>query len=628
VSDHGDPGTALVSHIRDRRLLLLVDNCDHLVGPCGRFVERLLAGAPRLQVLATSREPLNLPGEHVLVVPPLSLADDADGAEGADDAAEAGDAGDGRATVEVPGEAAGETPGGAGTGCEALRLFHERASAAIGGAAAAALPPDRALELCRRLEGIPLAIELAAVRLRALSLEDLLGRLDHRFEMLDAPIGYPSRHPTLRAAMDWSYRLCSPPEQLLWRRLSVFAGSFELDAATFVGGDLAGGAPVDVLLGLVDKSVVTREHGGPTTRYRLLEPIRQHGADLLAEHEDPAAVQGRHAEWFGGRAARFEAASCSAEQRGGLRRMRSDYPEVRAALEYTLGTPDGLRLVTDLRSYWIVRSQLGEARRWLDRALAAGLPPSPERNTALWLAAAVAVLQGDAASARARSREGEVAATAAGDRQALAYLGYVRGAAALVDGDMARARAELHGAHGVLSTVADPDAMAMSSWFMLPLVELLSGDVQAALALCKQGGDVSQARGESWALSCIHWVAGLAHLAAGDVGSAVGAARRALALKIELDDPLGITITVEQLAWLAGVRGDHTAAATLLGAATRLWSPIGRPWFGFDGLLALRGRCADAARDALGEDGFDRAYRDGGRLSTPEATRHALATSA
>ena len=163
---------------------------------------------------------------------------------------------------------------------------------------------------------------------------------------------------------------------------------------------------------------------------------------------------------------------------------------------------------------------------------------------------------------------------------------------------------------------------------MLPLVELLSGDVQAALSLCKQGCQVSESRGERWTRSCLHWVAALAHQTAGDVGTARAESRRALAMKVELDDPLGITITVEQLAWLAGADRDHVTAATLLGAATRLWSAVGRPWFGFDGLLVLRERCADDARRGLGDEAFDRAYAGGETLGMRAAAEHALTATA
>jgi hypothetical protein len=303
---------------------------------------------------------------------------------------------------------------------------------------------------------------------------------------------------------------------------------------------------------------------------------------------------------------------------------------VRAALESTVGAgaASGLRLVVNLRSYWIMRSQLGEARRWLDRALAVPHPPDPDRTVALWMAAGVAVLQGDVGAAHVRLAEGRAEAAVAGNDRAPAYLDHVTGAAALVEGDLEAARPLLHRAHEVLSELADPDLMAMSSWFMLPLVELFAGDVQAALSLCKQGCDACLARGELWTRSCLHWVEGLAYLSTGDVAGGVRASRQALATKLQLDDPLGITITVEQLAWLAGVRGDHVAAATLLGAATRQWRAVGRPWFGFEGLLALRAGCAERAREALGEQQFAEAFSAGESMDTRGAAARALTVTA
>ncbi|MFE3238497.1 ATP-binding protein, partial [Kitasatospora indigofera] len=286
-----EPTAALVEHLRDKRVLLVLDNCEHLVGACASLTQDLLSACAGVRVLATSREVLDITGERTFHLAPLPLPEE----DGEDDA---------------PAVVTG-TP----TTTDALSLFAERAAAVVPGFEITADNARTVAALCRHLDGLPLAIELAAVQMRALTVEELLQRQDERHELLarhqeGTP---PARHRSLRATVDWSFELCSPEERLLWARLSVFAGGCDLDAAERVctGEDLTATAVLDVMAGLVEKSVLTREEIHGHARYRMLETIRQYGREQLIHAGEEAELRLRHrdhylqlaelvqARWFG-----------------------------------------------------------------------------------------------------------------------------------------------------------------------------------------------------------------------------------------------------------------------------------------------------------------------------------------
>ncbi|GAA0280664.1 hypothetical protein GCM10009527_091230 [Actinomadura nitritigenes] len=264
LSDHSarPPADAVTGLLRDRRLLLVLDNCEHLVDAVAALASRLLRSAPGLRILATSRERLGVLGEHVLTVPSLTLPDE----------------------------------GASAGACEAVRLLLDRAAAA----APAFLPadPDLVAQLCRRLDGLPLAIGLAVVRLGSVTIEEILGRLDDRFGLLSGlqiRTGGRYQRP-LRGVVDWSHGLCTEDERLLWARLSVFAGGFDLAAAQAVcaGRNIASEDVLNLLTGLVHKSIVVTDRAGDTTRYRMLETIRQYGQERLRERGGETRLRFRH----------------------------------------------------------------------------------------------------------------------------------------------------------------------------------------------------------------------------------------------------------------------------------------------------------------------------------------------
>ncbi|WP_240980708.1 MULTISPECIES: LuxR C-terminal-related transcriptional regulator [unclassified Streptomyces] len=316
LHDHSaqPPLEALVAQVRERRLLLVVDNCEHLPTACAELAAALLHGTTGVRVLATSRHRLGLTEEHLLEVRPLPVPDP-----------------DGDLSAAEPGPA--------------LALFADRAAAVVPGFRLTPANRPAVARLCRRLDGLPLAIELAAVRMRVLSVEQLLERLDDRYRLLSA--GSPSvlpRHQTLRAAVDWSHDLCTEREQLMWARLSVLAGSFDLETAEAVCADGARVRSYDVLeavAGLVDKSVLCREPGPDGVRYRLLDTLRHYGLERLRQHPgEELAARRRQRDWMQQRAAACERAWFGPGQREIVARLRADQDNLRAALAFGLTGAD------------------------------------------------------------------------------------------------------------------------------------------------------------------------------------------------------------------------------------------------------------------------------------------------
>jgi predicted ATPase/DNA-binding SARP family transcriptional activator len=383
----GEPVAAtLAEHVRHRRLLLVLDNCEHVLATAAELAGDLLEASPGLRVLATSRQPLGLPGETVWRVPSLGLPpDDAD-------------------------------PHAAGS--DAVRLLADRAASALPGHELGDAP--LAAAVCRRLDALPLAIELVAGRLSALTLAEVAAHLDRRLALLAAPgSGRRHRHETMDAAIDWSHALLDQDERVLFRRLSVFVGSFCLEAAEAVAGDAM---TLPVLLRLVDKSMVVAERSGAgATRYRLLETIRDYAADRLDEAGEAAGARARHARWY------QDLAEASGAYPGVEREAALD-PEagnIRAALAWCLAegrAPEqALAIAAPIWWYWWLRGASEEGRDWLLRCLAAVDPsPTPARALGLRAAAALARATGDHAEGVRLGEECLAASRALDDRLGLA----------------------------------------------------------------------------------------------------------------------------------------------------------------------------------------------------------------
>ncbi|HEY0933469.1 MAG TPA: LuxR family transcriptional regulator, partial [Trebonia sp.] len=392
---------AVVDYLSDRRILLVLDTCEHVLGGCGPLVGALLREAPGVTVLATSRQPLDLPGEHLFALPPLP----------------------------VPGP---EMPSGGG---DAVELFAQRAAAVLPGFAVSDANRGEVTRLCRRLDGIPLAIELAAVQLRSTSLQTLSGGLEYRFLALAGGGRAALPHQqTLRTAIAWSYDLCSPAEQVLWTRLSVFAGPFTIPAAEMVCAAGVLGQPdiLTALIGLVDKSValLQRGRGDEQPRYRLLDTIREFGAEQLARSGEQAAARDRHTAYFLGLAEDFAGHDKDGDQLERFRALRAEHPDLRAALGYALGPPgtagDGplaARLASALRPYWEISGLLREGRFWADKILPQLPAAGGGREWLLLTRGVLGIFQGELGEATADLEASIAAAREPGSELACA-LGY------------------------------------------------------------------------------------------------------------------------------------------------------------------------------------------------------------
>ncbi|MEW2299884.1 LuxR C-terminal-related transcriptional regulator [Streptomyces sp. NPDC006655] len=603
LHDHSarPPLDALVARLRDRRLLLVVDNCEHLLAACAGLAAALLHGTTAVRVLATSRHRLGLTEEHLLEVRPLAVPDPD---------------GDLSAPSSHP----------------ALALFADRAAAVLPGFRLT--PANRATvaRLCRRLDGLPLAIELAAVRMRVLGLDQLLARLDDRYRLLTAgsPAALP-RHQTLRAAVDWSHELCTGPERSAWARLSVLAGGFDLETAEAVCHDLRPPDVLEAVAGLVDKSVLTREEapaGGPA-RYRLLDTLRQYGLDRLRERPgEEAAARLRHLNRVQEHAAACEAAWFGPGQRETVARLRADQDNLRAALDFSLATPGrvhaGLRLAGTLWFYWHACGAPREGRHWLDRALAANPEPTPERARALWVSALLAGSPEDLTRGLRRAREARALAERLGDPAEAAHADYVIGVVQLFADDLPAARA-----HFETTVARGPVPGQHLSLHGLDLVELACahaflGGAERAVAVCARAVRLCEAHGEDWVRSYVLRILALAHAVRADWRRAEPHAREALRRKLDVHDVIGIGLTLDLLARIADGLGAAERTAVLLGGADRVWSDIDRDRWGSIALNSVRRACEEHARTALGPDRFEAAYDRGGASALEEIVAYAL----
>ncbi|MDX3529985.1 LuxR family transcriptional regulator, partial [Streptomyces sp. ID05-39B] len=648
----------LVERLQQRRLLLVVDNCEHLLPACAALAGALLHGTTGVRILATSRHRLGLTEEHLMDVRPLPVPDPDGDLSAAD-------------------------------GYPALALFADRAAAVVPGFRLTAANRSSVARLCRRLDGLPLAIELAAVRMRVLDVDQLLARLDDRYRLLTAgsPTAAP-RHQTLRAAVAWSHELCGEAEQRVWARLSVLPASFDLETAeavcgsvdtdtdtdtgtgtgTDTDGDADGDAdagegvrplqPYDILdavAGLVDKSVLCRETGPDGgVRYRLLDTLGEYGLERLREQPgEERATRTRLRDWMQHRAATCERDWFGPGQPGIVTRLRADQDTLRAALDFSLTTPGealaGLRLAGTLWFHWHACGAPREGRYWLDRALAANPEPTPERARALWASGLLAGCPEDLTRGRHRAGQARDLAHRLGDAAEAAHADYVIGVIRLFSDDLEGAlahfracvdRGRVAGQH--LSLVGlDRVELACALGFL--------GRADEAVAVCEETRRLCADHGEQWVLSYVERMLALAHTVKGDWERAEWHGREALRLKLAVHDVVGMGLTLDLLARIAAERGSlargargrvtadrgardrvtadrgaHERAAVLLGGADRAWADVDPSRWGSAALNATRRAAEDRARRALGGAAFRLAYDRGAALPLADVVRHAL----
>jgi predicted ATPase/DNA-binding CsgD family transcriptional regulator len=595
---------AVIDYLRDKRLLLILDTCEHLLDSCALFADLLLRGAPGVSVLATSRQPLDVPGEHTFQLAPL----------------------------EVPGPDE-DPPGG-----EAVELLARRASAVLPGFTLSTENRADVIRLCRRLDGIPLAIELAAVRLRAVPLTQLTDRLDTHFRTLTGTRRGIPRHQTIRSAIQWSHDLCTPAEQTLWARLSVFAGTFGVDAAEQVcpGGSLSAEEILPVLAALVDKSVLLRvDQDG--ARYRLLDPIREFAAVQLASTAERNAVKDRHLAYYLAMAQRFHEYYIHDQLRQ-FRGLLAAHDDLRAALEYALSTPgresDGATLAAMLSAYWAMAGLLREASYWLTRVFACfpGPEPSTERAMALVIRSYVTSFQGDTASARDDAEAGIAMAEELGEER-IAAFGYQYLQLALTfAGSLDEAAIAGEQAERLMTAQANVTGL-VGLEPQLAYMKLLAGQIEPALEHCERGLAIAAAGSdERLASSYTHTVRAFGLYLSGQLGPAAEAAGLALTMKQEIGDIVGMAYCLEILGMVAAAQQRHGRVAWLIGAADPLWRKAGTPlstggtrFAGNEFMTLLQQQSEQAATTALGADSYTRLWRGGARAPLDEVI--ALAAS-
>jgi non-specific serine/threonine protein kinase len=488
----GRPIDALSEYLVPRRLLLVLDNCEHLVQECADLVNALLRKAPGLRVLITSRQVLGSEGEHVVTIPPLPVPE--------------------RAEELFPMEAAQD--------CASVELFAERAAELAPGFTVDVVSSGAVAEICGRLEGLPLAIELVAKWLRTMSVEEIVAALDEWPETgvtgLPEPGVRPGRHQdTLRAIFDWSFELCSPAERLLWARSSVFAADFDLDTAEAVCADeeLLPADVLELVVGLVDKSILSRQDRAGLTRYRLLDPTRQYGRQRLHESGEGDPLRRRHRDHYRWLAERAEAKWFGPEQVAWNERMHSEHANLRMALEFCLTEPGeartGLRLAGALWFCWVGGGRVAEGRYWLDHLLARATEPSGERAKALWTNAWIATMQGDVSPALIMLDECRDLARSIGDDVELTSALCVSGYAEHVRDNQQRAVAYLEEALAREEAGGQPSAVTVVSRPILASTVLLLGDCERARALCEECLAMHDAHSVPWSSSWALWVLGV-----------------------------------------------------------------------------------------------------------------------
>ena len=589
----GDHAT-LADWLGSAPALLVLDNCEHLVDGCAALADHLLRRCPQLVIVATSREALAVPGERAWLVPPLALPQD--------------DSVDGTA------------------GSEAVRLFLDRASDVAPSFELTAENASAVAEICRRLDGIPLALELAAARVRTLAPGEIRDRLDDVFHLLPAGARTaPPRHRTLRATIDWSHDLLTPDARAVLRRLSVFRGGFTLEGAESVAaGPVPEAAVLDLVARLVDRSLImVREQQG-VTRYAFLEAVRQYAREKLQESGEEEDVRRRHAEHILDRVAQAAPHLIGPDRRVWVDRLNDELDDIRSALAWSRDhRPDlHVRLVGSLWWFWFSSRHWIEAGHWLDEALA--LPEARvsgiARATLLFAAGALGALQARGAAARPALEEAVALSEEHGDRRLLAYalnyLGMTYVGEGLVEGEELCRRAEQLFRH-------DDDLYGLRLALLLQGSAAMGrGDLQSAVERNREGVAVARRFGSKRELAVALQNLAAVHLAAGRPAEAEPLVREALAASREDPSLYFIGTGIAYLAEIEAGLGRPLEALRLFGAAETARARVGASAFPLD--TRRQAEVVDRLRQEVDEPTFSSRW-DAGRMVQPERLVEELA---
>jgi predicted ATPase len=572
----------LTDRLRDVRCLLIFDGCEHLLESCALLLTVLLDAAPGLSVLATSRQPLDLSGEARFALEPMAAAGDA------------------------------------------ASLFAERARRVRPGFALDDANRPAVERLCARLDGIPLAVELAAALVADAEVEQLAEQLEDRFRLAGPPPGSslssspgspparpggPAHHATLWTAIGWSHGLCTPKERLLWARLSVFAGGFSAAAARAVGagGPLAAAETGPTLAALVDKSVVTEREG----RYSLLDTISEFGAFWLRELGEEGDSRLRHRDHYLDEAhAAFEEWFAPA-QADWARRFVQDYADLRLALETCFAEPGGaaLDLLGSLWFFWYCCGHQREGRLYFERALERDTAPGYERMRAAWAYGLIVIAQGDTeATERAIGvcRAAAVGADAAPDGVAARATAYLDGTSRSIRGEVDRALETVAAFDVPIKATGMLEATSLMIQACVSYVQIVRGDYTEALRIGQWIQAEGARRGEFKYRSWGEYIWALADLAVGDAAGAAEHARLAFEANRRLSDYWGMALVLDALALASAALGSHGEAARALGAGEQAWrSTYGTSQFGSPELAAARQACERQIRAAVGDEAYE-----------------------
>lgn len=598
------PTESLVRYLKPRTALLVVDNCEQLVSGCATLVDTMLRRCPDLRILATSREGLRIAGELTYLVPSLSLPD-------------------------THAQLALESVMQSG----AVRLFVERASLHRPGFSITDENAPAVVRVCRRLDGMPLAIELAAARIRALTVEQIASRLDDRFRLLTggSRAALP-RHQTLRAAMDWSYDLLSQPERALWRRVSVFAGGWTVEAAEAIcpGEYVEATDVLALLMRLVDKSLVVVDVHSREARYRLSETVRQYGRNRLWDSGESVGVQDRHLDWYLHLAERAEVELRGPGQEAWLDRLEIELDNLRQALEWSRAKGGGaeaeLRLAGALRWFWFIRGHWSEGRAWLEKALTRkSEAPGSATARALLGAAMLARFQGDLQQARALCEDGLAMSRILGDKESVAWFLVWLGALELRGGDYGRAAI-------LFEESLIPSRELGDKWLIstvladLGVVARIQGNLAQADSLFTESLILSREAGDTWRVAMSLHGLGKVAFRRGDYMGAAKLYTESLALSKQVRDKWIADDCLEGLAAVACSQGRYRQASRLLGAADALREMLG--YHPLAAEFADHDACVVAAQTHLGESAFGAAWAEGRAMTPEQAIEVALAPDA
>jgi non-specific serine/threonine protein kinase len=583
----GDPVGSIVAFLGGARALLVLDNCEHVIEQAAGLVSRLLVECPGVSVIATSREILRIGAERVFPIEPLEA--EVSGAE-----------------VRSP----------------AVTLFLERSAGVLGEPSAADL---RAIEeICRRLDGLPLAIELAAARARVLAPAQLLERLQAPLAVLTSgPRDAPDRQQTIRAAIAWSYELCTDAERALWRRMAVFPGAWDLDAAEWMSAGVARDAfAIDLVQSLVEKSVVGRCPRGGIVYYDMLDTVRQYGIEVSTEAERIAAAEALR-DWYLHRLGRLDADWYGPDQVYWLAMARTELPNIRAAIEYTIATADVDRgatlLMSGWRPVWQAHGLSDELGRWGRAVLAIAEPTTPDGCQLLAMMGSLEYATGDGANGEPMLERAERLAEELDDDYCRAFILDER-ASIRRDAEtpgMLAAALELFGG-------TDPLPGRRNLAMRIAVIEAAMGDPAAAAR--KREALIARAviAGESYETAFLLLNTGMIASRKRDFDEAVTLLRQSLSLTQNLGDPFGLAVVQELLARVAVDSGDPVRAATLLGATDTVGGARGAASAAYPGLGPFRAGVVEAAQAAIGERAYAEAYAQGVRMTEDEGVAYAL----